>query len=188
MVRLAEERREVRRDGVDRTRRAPRCSSVAQQLAVVAEALDVERAQPAREPSVHELALLVREVNAGVLLHELAQRVEVVVAEGEFALALLRALLRRRMSCDLIGLAVLRVQNSSTLPSSCSRLVRRSIVDFARCAAAGRTAGAVNPRVSRSRSMLQQLIPALRAEARHVERRRDGRGSPGGCGPRRAAG
>ena len=56
---------------------------VGQHLAVLGEAPQLQRAQPAREPAVDELALLIGQIDAGELLDERAQRLEILVAEGE---------------------------------------------------------------------------------------------------------
>ena len=56
-----------------------------EQVAVFGEGAQVERAQPPRQPAVYQLALLVRQVDAGDLFHQLAQGFEVFVAEDELA-------------------------------------------------------------------------------------------------------
>ena len=89
---------------------------VGQQVAIFGEGAQVQRAQPPRQPAVHELALLVREIDAGDLLDQLAQRLEVLVAEGELAHP--GGASASRSWLDVM--AATR-QNNSTLPSlACS--------------------------------------------------------------------
>src|SRR5689334_3950529 len=84
VMRLAEERGQVRGDRVTELHELA-AFVLRQQLAVFAEALEVERAQATREASVYELAFLLREADAGDLAHERAQCLKVLVAELELA-------------------------------------------------------------------------------------------------------
>jgi hypothetical protein len=110
VVRLAKERGEVGRDRVAELRELLHVSL--QLLAILGEAAQLQRAQATRQPAVNELALLVREMDAGERLDEQAQRLEVLLAEGELPQAQGGAggVTRRG---GLYG----RVQKSSTLPS-----------------------------------------------------------------------
>ena len=81
MVRLAKERGEIGGDGVAELRELLHVA--AQLLAILGEAAQLQRAQAPRQPAVNELALLLREMDAGERLDERAQRLEVLLAEGE---------------------------------------------------------------------------------------------------------
>src|SRR6185437_5175595 len=81
MMRLAKERGEIGRDGIAELRELLLISL--EPLAVLGEAAQLQRAQAPRQPPINELALLVREMDARDRLDEHAQRLEVLLAEGE---------------------------------------------------------------------------------------------------------
>jgi hypothetical protein len=81
VVRLAKERGEIGRDRVAELRELLHVA--AQLLAVFGEAAQLQRAQAPRQPAINELALLLREIDAGERLDERAQRLEVFLAKGE---------------------------------------------------------------------------------------------------------
>src|ERR1700722_9236178 len=81
-MRLAEERGEIRGDGIAKL--ADLAAAITgQQVAVFGEGAQVQHAKAPRQPSIHELAFLVREIDARDLLDELAQSFEIFVAEFE---------------------------------------------------------------------------------------------------------
>jgi hypothetical protein len=84
MMRLAKERREVGRDRVTELHQLA-AVVLPQQLAILAEAPQIERAEATREASVYELALLLRETDARDVAHQRSQRLEIVVPELELA-------------------------------------------------------------------------------------------------------
>jgi hypothetical protein len=115
VMRLAEEGSEV---GRDRVAELGELLAVAlQPLPVLREAAQLQRAQPARQPAVNQLPLLVREMDAGERFDQDAQRLEVLLAEGEFAQPEGGGRGIARGGAGLDG----RVQNSSTLPSLACR-------------------------------------------------------------------
>ena len=82
MVRLAEERREVRGHRVDEFLELVAFARL-EQLDVIGEAVHAQRTQPARQAPIHELALGFGQCNAGVLAHQLAQPPELRVGKRE---------------------------------------------------------------------------------------------------------
>ncbi len=174
MMRFAEERGEVRRDRVTELDELL-AGFVAQELAVIAEAVQIERPQAARDAPVNELPLLVGEVDAGVRFHQRPQRVEVLVAEREFARF-------RGTSCRAAGDhgGGRERQKSSTLPSSGAV--------FAAPSSAVDLAGAhqqveqlmVLVRAQAVAQHAEQLFPALRAEAGDARAGRERTGRSGG--------
>ena len=87
MMRLAEKRSEVRRDGVAELHELGAAVRL-QELAILAKRPEIERTQAPGDPRVHELALGLGEIDPRDLLDERAQRLEVLLAKGELAQAL----------------------------------------------------------------------------------------------------
>jgi hypothetical protein len=81
VVRLAKERGEIGRDRIAELRELLHVAI--QQLAILGEAAQLQRAQAPGQPAINELALLLREMDAGERLDERAQRLEVLLTKGE---------------------------------------------------------------------------------------------------------
>ena len=111
VMRLAKERGEIGRDGVAEL--GELLHVAIQLLAILGEGTQLQRAQAPRQPAINELALLLREMDAGERLDERAQRLEVLLAEGELPQPQTGGGARVPRRACLGG----RGQNSSTLPS-----------------------------------------------------------------------
>jgi hypothetical protein len=83
MMRLAKEGSQVGRDRVAELRDLPGAVR-GQQLAIFGEAPQLQRTQAPRQAAVDQLALLIRKIDAGDLLDQAAQGIEIFVPEDEF--------------------------------------------------------------------------------------------------------